>query len=323
MWALAGGSGGAAYPAQSLYDHLRWTPGSLNDVIAGGNGFCGGGSAADCSARVRALTDKTALPATQVGTLGGVATGNPNNITNGNQDWGTQGWVGPVDCSFAYPTYDANTDTYTAAGEDINPDSTECNAAVGFDGPSGVGSPHGLSAFTRMGPTVTIGAPSLLKVKTTATFRVASFSDNIPNTSAARYKWTWGDGTSTTTTALSAAHAFAKAGTYRITLTVRDTQDRLYSVAKTYRLGYAPTVAITGPSTVKRYVKNTWHAAVTEPNTGGKVTSYAWHISGSTAVFSRSASLTASFHAGTHYVSVTVTDDSGFHATKSFKITTT
>ena len=46
MWALAGGSHGVAYPALTLYDHLG--SGSLYDVTAGGNGFCGGEGAAQC-----------------------------------------------------------------------------------------------------------------------------------------------------------------------------------------------------------------------------------------------------------------------------------
>jgi PKD domain len=46
MYALAGGSHGIAYPALTVYGHLGTR--SLHDVVAGGNGFCGGEGAAQC-----------------------------------------------------------------------------------------------------------------------------------------------------------------------------------------------------------------------------------------------------------------------------------
>jgi len=48
MWALAGGSGGTRYPALSLYGHFASRTPHVHDVIAGGTGFCGGASIADC-----------------------------------------------------------------------------------------------------------------------------------------------------------------------------------------------------------------------------------------------------------------------------------
>ncbi len=40
VFALAGGSGGRAYPAQTLYETLRNAPGKLHDVTSGSNGEC-------------------------------------------------------------------------------------------------------------------------------------------------------------------------------------------------------------------------------------------------------------------------------------------
>jgi hypothetical protein len=41
IFALAGGAHGVAYPAQTLYENLVATPGSLHDVTSGSNGACG------------------------------------------------------------------------------------------------------------------------------------------------------------------------------------------------------------------------------------------------------------------------------------------
>jgi hypothetical protein len=47
MWALAGGSGGVAYPAANLYSHIG-VAADLYNVTEGGNGYCGGEGAAAC-----------------------------------------------------------------------------------------------------------------------------------------------------------------------------------------------------------------------------------------------------------------------------------
>src|SRR5581483_9735732 len=42
MWALAGGAGGVAYPAASLYAHATRAHSRFFDVIHGGNSWCDG-----------------------------------------------------------------------------------------------------------------------------------------------------------------------------------------------------------------------------------------------------------------------------------------
>jgi subtilase family serine protease len=106
MWALAGGSGGVAYPAANLYANLGKT--SLYDVTSGGNGFCGGEGAAAC--------------------------GDPNTLGDG--------WV---DCDFPA------TGTTASAGD------RECDALAGYDGPTGVGTPNGLTAFKK--PAAAVSTP--------------------------------------------------------------------------------------------------------------------------------------------------------------------
>lgn len=85
MFALAGGSHGVEYPAQTLYSHLGGS--DLYDVSEGGNGACDGDHTS-CSGSLDPLD--------------------------------------PLDCG---------------AGALI------CNAAPGYDGPTGVGAPNGISAF--------------------------------------------------------------------------------------------------------------------------------------------------------------------------------
>ena len=86
MFALAGGSHGVAYPAQTLYSHLG--SGLLHDITEGGNGVCEGFYESGCSGSLAPLS--------------------------------------PEDCG---------------RGALI------CTASVGYDGPSGVGTPDGAGAF--------------------------------------------------------------------------------------------------------------------------------------------------------------------------------
>lgn len=106
MWALAGGSGGVTYPAQSLYQHLAGdsTP-SFYDVTTGGNGACDGTPAGSCASLFGAP---------------------PNTLG-----------FGTIDCAWK-----PNSATLAAGRR-------ECDAATGYDGPSGVGTPKGLAGFKK------------------------------------------------------------------------------------------------------------------------------------------------------------------------------
>ncbi len=86
MFALAGGSHGVAYPAETLYSHLDSA--SLHDVTEGANGECDDDYSSGCRGSM-----------------------NPLSLT---------------DC-----------------GQGV----LICNAASGYDGPSGVGTPNGIDAF--------------------------------------------------------------------------------------------------------------------------------------------------------------------------------
>jgi subtilase family serine protease len=109
MWALAGGAGGVRNPAATLYSRYA-TPGhaGVYDVRQGGNAYCDTLSNKECDH------------------LGGskIAVNQPRNY-------------GRVDCRF------------TNSGKDkAIRHHTQCVAAKGYDGPSGMGAPSSLTVFT-------------------------------------------------------------------------------------------------------------------------------------------------------------------------------
>jgi subtilase family serine protease len=298
MWALAGGAGGVKYPAQSLYDHFQWTPSSLYDVTVGGNAFCDGDSAANCSS---VLESETTPP-----------TGNPNNLLNGNSFY-QNGWAGLLDCGYDY----SGSETTIAAN-------TQCNATTGYDGPSGVGTPNGVSTFTAMIPKISLAGPSFIKLNAATTFNAASFSDPIPGSSAVSYHWSWGDGTpGTVTSSASATHTFTTKGTYTVNVSVVDNFGRSsVAASKKYTLGYAPTVSIGGSTSVRVNTTHTWSAKTSDKNTGGKIVKWVWKI-GSTVVGSKSSLSHKFTRTGKFQLSLTVTDNTGLHSTKTITITVT
>jgi hypothetical protein len=97
---------------------------------------------------------------------------------------------------------------------------TACNAAPGFDGPSGVGTPNGLSLFEPLLPTAVITPQNPLKVGVGASFSAAGSSDPYPG-AALSYSWEWGDGTAASTGA-APGHTYTAPGKYMVTLTVSD-----------------------------------------------------------------------------------------------------
>lgn len=110
---------------------------------------------------------------------------------------------------------------YTAGGAVAVADRA-CDALTGYDGPTGVGSPDGLTMFTRTGPSATITGPATVTHGTSQTWH-ATTADPFPGGAVTSYSWNWGDGSSSTTSTGSAAHTYATGGVTRtITLTVTD-----------------------------------------------------------------------------------------------------
>jgi hypothetical protein len=110
---------------------------------------------------------------------------------------------------------------YTAAMS-VAPGDRACDALSGYDGPTGVGSPNGLTSFMKTGPTAKISGPASVVHRTSHTWTAAA-TDPFPGGTVTSYTWRWGDGATTTTTTSSAAHTYVNIGLTRtITLTVRD-----------------------------------------------------------------------------------------------------
>jgi subtilase family serine protease len=176
IYGLAGGAHSVSYPALTLYGHLS----SAYDVTVGGNGWCDGEGAAQCTA-------------------GGT---NPNLIG-----------AGVTDCA------------WNAVGTAM-PDDRACDAAPGYDGPSGVGAPNGMTMFTKTGPNFTISGGATATHNVTHHWLAASITDPFPGGSVSALtgcSWAWGDGSSNlNTTCTSTAHKYTSAGTKTITLTVKD-----------------------------------------------------------------------------------------------------
>ena len=130
---------------------------------------------------------------------GAAACGNPNLIG-----------AGILDC--AYP----GTGATPSVGD------RACDALPGYDGPTGVGTPHGLGAFALTDPTAKVSGASSVSPGATTTW-TASTTDPFPGGKVKTYSWNWGDGTTTATTTGSASHHYAVAGKQEtITLTVTD-----------------------------------------------------------------------------------------------------
>jgi hypothetical protein len=99
-----------------------------------------------------------------------------------------------------------------------------CDAATGYDGPSGVGTPNGLSVFAKTGPTATISGPTSASHGVSATWSAKSVKDPFQGSSVTKYVWNWGDGTTSTTAVPRASHSYGRAASNEtITLTMTET----------------------------------------------------------------------------------------------------
>jgi subtilase family serine protease len=200
MWALAGGARGMAYPGHALYQNHRFRSGTLHDVTAGGNGWCGGVTTTFCSQQATKL----------------LGTNNPNSS-----------YGALVDCS--YPLRHR-----VQAPPKRSP---ECNAQRGYDGPTGVGTPRGLSAFHTTDPSVSISASTPRRAHHHIAF-TAHVRTVLHNTSITHRTWFWGDHSKTAAARTSTVHhSYAKPGTYRVTLKVSDSVGQQSTTSRRIAVG--------------------------------------------------------------------------------------
>lgn len=151
-----------------------------------------------------------------------------NGLCGGTPPGGCQRyWSGTVPNTFGWGHLDCAWAGTTAA---LNAGTRECDAATGYDGPSGVGTPIGLAAFMPMYPNPVMTKPATITHGVSAAFSAASSTDPFPNGAIATYAWNWGDGSPASTTA-SPSHTYAAAGPKTITLRVSDSYGQLKSIA--------------------------------------------------------------------------------------------
>lgn len=285
MYALAGGSGGAAYPSESLYNNATLHPSSVTDITMGGNGFCGGDTPSNCSS---AVNDD----------FGGVYT-NPNALG-----------AGELDCSFPRN----NTNPSVAP-----PVSSECNAVTGFDGPSGVGAPAGVSLFTSTSPKISLTVPKVFRLHAAEKF-TATATARLAGALITGFTFSWGDGQKTTGTATDATHKYSKAGSHTVTLTVTDNAGQQSVAHTTITVGTKLSVKVFGPATFKAHKKADFNVVAKDPNTGGKITKVRWNWGDH-----KTSKGTAVSHtwrkAGKYRLTVTVTDNTGITTTFTARLT--
>jgi PKD repeat protein len=128
----------------------------------------------------------------------------PDYNTNGTFDL----FAGILDCAY-------NGSGTASAG------AAACDAATGFDGPTGVGTPNGMTLFAKTGPAFSINGPTTATHGVAATWSSTAATDPFPGGTIYSYHWAWGDGT-TSTGQNPGSHTYASAGTDTITLTVTD-----------------------------------------------------------------------------------------------------
>jgi PKD repeat protein len=158
------------------------------------------------------------------------------------------------------------------------------------------------ATFTLPGGAAPVGVP--------VSFNAAGSSDSNGGGSIGSYAWDFGDGKSGSGTTPS--HAYAKPGTYTVTLTVTDNYGLTSLVTHQVVVVAPPTAAFTSQSPTGRVGAAIGFSAAgsSDPNSGGSISSYAWDFGDG-----KSGSGTTPSHAyakpGTYTVSLTVTDNYG------------
>jgi hypothetical protein len=124
--------------------------------------------------------------------------------------------LGQLDCGFK-----PNSATVVTANH-------QCEAAKGFDGPTGVGTPNGLKVFKALFPSAKFRLPHLHKGHT-ATFK-AKTRDPFPGGEIVKYRWSFGDGHHSKKA--HPKHAYSKAKAYKLKLTITDVYGLKHTIHK-------------------------------------------------------------------------------------------
>jgi PKD domain len=277
MFALAGGSGGAAYPARSIYENVSLRPTSAYDVTDGGNGFCAGDTTTSCG---NFVFDTFAGGHTSPNALG----------------------AGLVDCSF--PRNGSDPSSPPAA-------SPECNATTGYDGPTGVGTPNGVRLLTSTSPAVSLSRPATIRLHHPETF-TAHATELVSGQHISEVAFTWGDGHTSNGTGLTRTHTYTKRGHYVVVLVVTDSLGQQSVTHTSVTVGEPVKLKLvwSGSKSAKHGHTVKFQAKTTDPNTGGRVTKVSWSWGdGHASTGTRASHIWRS--AGTYRVIITVKDNTG------------
>ncbi|WP_315501377.1 PKD domain-containing protein [Actinomyces radicidentis] len=173
---------------------------------------------------------------------------------------------------------------------------------------------YGLS--TNQAPTASFSASTA-----DLTADVDAFESADADGSIASYAWDFGDGS--TGEGKAASHTYAEAGTYTVALTVTDdkgTTTRTTSqvtVTAPVAANVAPEAAFT--ATVSSLTADVDASDSVDPD--GSIASYAWDFGDGSTGEGKTASHTYA-EAGTHTVTLTVTDDKGLSSQSTQEVTT-
>ncbi|HMD56975.1 MAG TPA: PKD domain-containing protein [Solirubrobacteraceae bacterium] len=143
-----------------------------------------------------------------------------------------------------------------ASGATLDCEGTSsCDARVGLDGPTGVGTPNGISAFQPVFPTAVATPPATILAGVPAAFSSASSSDPYPGGTIAGWSWAWGDGSAGAATATAnPTHTYAAPGSYTLSLKVTDSYGLASAVSE-------QTVHVVAPPSVSPPVGGSHGAA--------------------------------------------------------------
>jgi PKD repeat protein len=99
-----------------------------------------------------------------------------------------------------------------------------CLAGVGYDGPTGLGTPIGITGFAggTSGGGGTTNAPPTASFTSSCTDLTCTFTDASTDTDGTIASWSWTFGDGTTSSAQNPSHTFGSSNTYPVTLTVTD-----------------------------------------------------------------------------------------------------
>jgi subtilase family serine protease len=112
----------------------------------------------------------------------------------------------------------------------------QCDAAPGYDGPSGVGTPKGLTSLRQVVGWAKMTTPATITHGVSGTYKDTGSIDPYPGGVISTCTWSWGDGTSNST-GCSTTHTYTTTGTKTLKLTIKDSYGASSTVSKTITVG--------------------------------------------------------------------------------------